>query len=131
MLLVVLLHQSHDELPHGGVPNILQLLRQPLEPVVVLLLPGEEAFGFGQDPLSIRLELTQIRDRGGLARELGRGSDRLGEIVEELMVASLIVQNMRSPDLLSLEEIQDNNGAMNDGTVDATATLTELAAAIQ
>jgi hypothetical protein len=46
-------------------------------------------------------------------------------------LASLIVNNMRSPDLLSLEEIQDNNGATNDGTVDASATLNELIAAIQ
>ncbi len=46
-------------------------------------------------------------------------------------LASLIVNNLRSPDLLSLEEIQDNNGPTNDGTVDATDTLNELVAAIQ
>ena len=46
-------------------------------------------------------------------------------------LASLIVQNLRSPDVLSLEEIQDNNGPTNDGTVDATDTLNELIAAIQ
>ena len=46
-------------------------------------------------------------------------------------LASLIVNNMRSPDLLSLEEIQDNNGATNNGVVDASETLDELIAAIQ
>ena len=46
-------------------------------------------------------------------------------------LASLIVHNLRSPDLLSLEEIQDNNGPTNDGTVDASATLNQLIAAIQ
>jgi predicted extracellular nuclease len=46
-------------------------------------------------------------------------------------LASLIVNNLRSPDLLSLEEIQDNNGPTNDGTVDATVTLNQLVAAIQ
>lgn len=46
-------------------------------------------------------------------------------------LASLIVNNLRSPDLLSLEEIQDNNGPTNDGTVDASATLGQLIAAIQ
>ena len=33
--------------------------------------------------------------------------------------------------LLSLEEIQDNNGATNNGVVDASQTLNELIAAIQ
>jgi predicted extracellular nuclease len=46
-------------------------------------------------------------------------------------LASLIVNNLRSPDLLSLEEIQDNNGPTNDGTVDASVTLNQLVAAIQ
>jgi predicted extracellular nuclease len=46
-------------------------------------------------------------------------------------LASLIVHNLRSPDVLSLEEIQDSNGPTNDGTVDATLTLNELVAAIQ
>jgi predicted extracellular nuclease len=45
-------------------------------------------------------------------------------------LASLIVHNLRSPDVLSLEEIQDSNGPTNDGTVDATLTLNELVAAI-
>ena len=37
---------------------------------------------------------------------------------------------MKSPDLLGLEEVQDNTGAANDGTVDANLTLDRLAAAI-
>jgi predicted extracellular nuclease len=41
-----------------------------------------------------------------------------------------IVTNMRSPDVISLEEIQDNNGATNDSVVDADQTLNKLAAAI-
>ena len=46
-------------------------------------------------------------------------------------LASLIVNNLRSPDLLSLEEIQDNNGPINNGIVDASVTLNQLVAAIQ
>ena len=45
-------------------------------------------------------------------------------------LASLIVNNLASPDIIALEEIQDNNGATNDGTVDATDTLDALVAAI-
>ncbi|KOU55344.1 endonuclease/exonuclease/phosphatase [Streptomyces sp. MMG1533] len=44
--------------------------------------------------------------------------------------ASAIVHNLRSPDIVSLEEIQDNNGATNDGTVAADQTVTKLIDAI-
>jgi predicted extracellular nuclease len=40
------------------------------------------------------------------------------------------VNNLRSPDIVSLEEIQDNNGATNDGTVTADRTVTTLIDAI-
>ncbi|CAN1210926.1 5'-nucleotidase/2',3'-cyclic phosphodiesterase [Tumidithrix helvetica PCC 7403] len=45
-------------------------------------------------------------------------------------IASAIVANMKSPDIINLEEIQDNNGATNDGTVDANETLQKLIDAI-
>lgn len=46
-------------------------------------------------------------------------------------LASLIVHNLASPDLLSLEEVQDNNGPTNDSVVDASLTYTTLIGAIQ
>jgi predicted extracellular nuclease len=45
-------------------------------------------------------------------------------------LAALIVHNLAAPDLLSLEEVQDDNGPVNDGVVTATDTLDELVAAI-
>jgi predicted extracellular nuclease len=45
-------------------------------------------------------------------------------------LASIVVNNLRSPDILSLAEIQDNNGATNDSVVDATITLNTLISAI-
>jgi predicted extracellular nuclease len=45
-------------------------------------------------------------------------------------LAGLIVNNLKSPDVISVEEVQDNNGATNDGTVDATTTWNLLIAAI-
>ncbi|MGW1598094.1 endonuclease/exonuclease/phosphatase family protein [Streptomyces sp. NPDC002343] len=44
--------------------------------------------------------------------------------------AAAIVRHLQSPDIVSLEEIQDNNGATNDGTVDADRTVTKLIDAI-
>jgi uncharacterized protein len=44
--------------------------------------------------------------------------------------ASAIVHNLQSPDVVSLEEIQDNNGATDDGTVAADVTVNKLIDAI-
>ncbi|MFE9775946.1 endonuclease/exonuclease/phosphatase family protein [Streptomyces sp. NPDC005931] len=45
--------------------------------------------------------------------------------------ASAIVNNLQAPDIVSLEEIQDNNGATDDGTVAADLTMTKLIDAIE
>ncbi|MGW7258045.1 endonuclease/exonuclease/phosphatase family protein [Streptomyces sp. NPDC054834] len=80
---------------------------------------------------------------GGLERETTRKQSR-GELavatynVENLdpsdatfdKHASAIVNNLQSPDIVSLEEIQDNNGATDDGTVDASVTVNKLIDAI-
>ena len=45
--------------------------------------------------------------------------------------ANLIVNHLASPDILVLEEIQDNNGATDDGTTAADVTYTRLISAVQ
>jgi predicted extracellular nuclease len=35
-------------------------------------------------------------------------------------LAAIVVNNMRSPDLIAIEEMQDNNGAVDNGTTDAS-----------
>ncbi len=40
--------------------------------------------------------------------------------------ANVIVNNLRSPDIIVLEEIQDNDGATNSSTVDASTTFNTL-----
>jgi len=45
-------------------------------------------------------------------------------------LASLIVHNLQAPDILSVEEVQDNSGATDNGVVAADGTLTKLVAAI-
>ncbi|MEU6142107.1 endonuclease/exonuclease/phosphatase family protein [Streptomyces sp. NPDC047081] len=80
---------------------------------------------------------------GGLERETTRKQSR-GELavatynVENLdpsdttfaAHAAAIVNNLQSPDIVSLEEIQDNNGATDDGTVAADVTVNKLIDAI-
>ncbi|MEU3404280.1 endonuclease/exonuclease/phosphatase family protein [Streptomyces sp. NPDC006670] len=45
-------------------------------------------------------------------------------------LAKAVVQNLASPDIVALEEIQDDNGAKNDGTVSAEETIKKFTAAI-
>lgn len=45
-------------------------------------------------------------------------------------IAAQIVRNLRSPDIVGLLEVQDNNGAIDDGTVRAGRTLKQLREAI-
>ena len=50
--------------------------------------------------------------------------DKLGGL------AAIVVHNLLAPDLLAVEEIQDNNGATDNGVVDASTTLGGLISAI-
>ncbi|CAG8980448.1 hypothetical protein HYALB_00013642 [Hymenoscyphus albidus] len=45
-------------------------------------------------------------------------------------IAKHIVEYLKTPDLIFLQEIQDNNGATNDGVVDANETLSALVTSI-
>lgn len=45
-------------------------------------------------------------------------------------LASYIAKNLKAPDILSIEEIQDNSGPTDDGVVDASQTLAALTSAI-
>lgn len=53
-----------------------------------------------------------------------------GDDNQRATLASHIVVNLGSPDVIALQEIQDNNGGINDGTTDATLTLEALVDAI-
>ena len=98
------------------------------------------------DNFKIQAETVPVIERMGLEREVAN-TTRDQELavatfnVENLTVgnpqakfdelASMIVDNLRSPDLIAIEEVQDDSGAANDGTVDATQTWEKLVAAIE
>jgi predicted extracellular nuclease len=46
-------------------------------------------------------------------------------------LAQLILNHLQAPDVIAIEEIQDDNGITDDGTVNASTTWDELIAAIQ
>ncbi len=101
-------------------------------------------YSFGNFKLDVSEPFTTVS--GGLEREVAKvaGANELAVAtfnVENLdpndgaakfaRLAELIVNNLKSPDIVALEEIQDNNGPMNDAVTDASLTLTTLIAAIQ
>jgi predicted extracellular nuclease len=104
---------------------------------------GVMDYSFGNFKLNVTAPLTRVD--GGLEREVTR-LPRDQEIVvgtynvENLdpsdgdafaRHADLIVNHLRSPDLIAIEEIQDNDGATDSGTTDASDTWNMLIAAIQ
>jgi uncharacterized protein len=101
-------------------------------------------YNFGNYELLLTSAPTRVD--GGLQREATRAAepDELAVAtfnVENLSsvdpaakfarLASLIVDNLQAPDILALEEIQDNDGPENTAVTDASATLQQLIAAIQ
>jgi predicted extracellular nuclease len=46
-------------------------------------------------------------------------------------LAGIVVSNLGSPDIIAVEEIQDDDGATDDGVVDASTTYADLIAAIK
>jgi predicted extracellular nuclease len=105
---------------------------------------GVVDYSFGNFKLLVTVSPTVTS--GGLAREVTRAaqSNELATAtfnVENLdpgdpqdkfdRLAAAIVTNLAAPDLVALEEVQDNTGPTDDGVVAADVTLGKLTAAIQ
>jgi uncharacterized protein len=101
-------------------------------------------YSFGNFKLLVTSTPTDVS--GGLARETTAtaGANQLAVAtfnVENLDpadppqkfadLANLIVGNLRAPDLVAVEEMQDDNGPTNDAVVSAGATFARLITAIQ
>ncbi|MFF3645936.1 endonuclease/exonuclease/phosphatase family protein [Streptomyces sp. NPDC002564] len=140
-----------------GAQNGGRLQIQQLAPVSERPFPkanvGDVLRGGAEGPLDfnqfggytlVARELGTVTDKG-LTREKTRRQAR-GELavatynVENLdptdpqekfdALAGAVVSNLSSPDIVALEEIQDDNGAKNDGTVSAEATLKKFTDAV-
>jgi hypothetical protein len=103
---------------------------------------GVMDYSFGNFKLFITSALTRVD--GGIQREATRLPLDQEVVVGTYNVenldpsdgsfarhAGLIVNNLRSPDILAIEEIQDNDGAANTGVTDASVGWAMLIAAIQ
>jgi predicted extracellular nuclease len=104
---------------------------------------GVMDYSFGNFKLYVTEPLTRVD--GGLQREVTRLPTDHEIVVGTYNVenldpgdgpafarhADLIVNHLRSPDLIAIEEVQDNDGATDSGTTDASMSWNMLVAAIQ
>ncbi len=104
---------------------------------------GVMDYSFGNFKLNVTEALT--RAAGGLEQEVTRAPADYEIVVGTYNVenldpsdgaafarhADLIVNHLRSPDLIAIEEIQDNDGAANSAVTDASVTWNMLISAIQ
>jgi predicted extracellular nuclease len=100
-------------------------------------------YSFGNFKLNVTTPLTRVD--GGLEREVTRPPTDHEIVVGTYNVenldpgddgafarhADLIVNHLRSPDLLAIEEIQDNDGPAQTAVTDASVTWSMLTSAIQ
>lgn len=91
-------------------------------------LPSLTSGGLTQETVSFGAPLAQQLTVASFNVE---NLDTLDPAEKFQRLAGLIVHNLGAPDLLTLEEVQDNNGPINDGTVEATQTFAALIGAIQ
>ncbi|NJP77455.1 endonuclease/exonuclease/phosphatase [Streptomyces sp. AA8] len=139
--------------PNAGRVKVVSLMPFAQRPFPVANV-GDELTGTTAGPLDYdnfggytlqATELGKLADRG-LKRETTRKqrSDELAVAtynVENLSprtpqakfdrLAAALVTNLASPDIVALEEVQDDNGTTDDGTVDAGHTLRKLTDAIK
>ncbi|MFG2144794.1 endonuclease/exonuclease/phosphatase family protein [Streptomyces sp. NPDC048696] len=145
------LYSSYDDQNTGRlqIQSLIPTAQQPFPKANV----GDTLTGTTEGPLDFNQfggytiaarTLGTVKDNG-LKRESTR-KQRTGELavatynVENLhptdpqtkfdALADGIVTHLASPDIVALEEIQDNTGAKDDGTVDASATIKKFTDAI-
>lgn len=138
--------------PNPGRVKVASLIPYAQTPFPVANV-GDELTGTTEGPLDYdnfggyEIQATRLGEvtDGGLERETTRRqtADELSVAtynVENLSprtsqakfdrLAQALVTNLASPDIVALEEVQDDNGATNDGVTSADATLKKLTDAI-
>ena len=125
-------------LPSGSMPQA------DIRDTLPGLISGPLEYSYSNFKL-LATEVPTVAD-GGLEREVAPAqADRELSVasfnVENLApsnpqtkfdrLAAQVVTNLRSPDVIAVEEVQDNNGSQDDGTVDSSTTTDKLIAAIR
>jgi predicted extracellular nuclease len=138
--------QANDANPERIVlaPTLVDLPRANVGDSYAGATVGVVDYNFGNFELLPSVPPTLVS--GGLQREVTKAPNTLQLSVATFNVENLAptdpqtkfdtlaqyaVHNLQAPDVLALEEIQDNSGATDDGVVAADQTIGKLTAAIQ
>ncbi|WP_343976674.1 lamin tail domain-containing protein [Kribbella koreensis] len=142
------IYKSYDD-QNGGRLMIASLIGAPAANVGSTLAAGTAGPLDYQSFGGYALMATQLGTitEGGLKKQMVLPPKKAGDLsvatynVENLAatnpdskfakLAQAVVSNLGSPDILALEEIQDNNGATDNGVVAADQTIAKFIAAIQ
>lgn len=111
----------------GVVVGVLDYSFANYKLIVTEALPPVIAGNLAQETTTLAASLPQQLSIASMNVEnLDAGDDpaKLSEL------AKIVVERLLSPDLIALAEVQDNNGATNDGVVDASTTLSTFSSAI-
>jgi predicted extracellular nuclease len=81
--------------------------------------PAQETTALGNDDRALTVATFNVENL-----DPGDGADRFAALAEA------IATNLNAPDIISIEEVQDNSGATNDGTTDASVTWQMLVDAL-
>ena len=87
-------------------------------------LPPVDSSGLGKEYTKPTYDQLSVATFNLENLDPGDSSDKFNGL------ATVIVQHMRSPDIIGVEEVQDNTGPSDDGTVDANVTFQMLIDAI-
>ena len=141
-------YKGYDD-PNSGRLMILSLTGAPAATSAPRWPPGPPARSTTSRSAATSLQATQLGTitEGGLKRQKVLPPKKQGDLsvatynVENLAatnpaakfarLAEAVVTNLGTPDILALEEIQDNNGATDNGVVAADQTVAKFIAAIQ
>ncbi|EGF91483.1 hemolysin-type calcium-binding repeat 2 copies family protein [Asticcacaulis biprosthecium C19] len=81
--------------------------------------PQQDVTTLTHDARSLRVSTFNVENLGGNADQARFDA-----------IAEAIADNLLSPDIICIEEVQDNNGTTNDGTVDASTTWQRIVDAV-
>ena len=111
----------------GAVVGVLDYSFANYKLIVTEALPPVASGNLTQETTTLGAVLPQQLSIASMNVENLDAQDDPAKLSE---LAKIVVERLLSPDLIALEEVQDNNGATDDGVVDASMTLNNFVSAI-
>ncbi|WP_218082253.1 endonuclease/exonuclease/phosphatase family protein [Anthocerotibacter panamensis] len=116
---------------NGPIQGILDYVSNNFQLLNTSALPSVTSGGLTQETTTLTGNSTNLTIATFNVENLNPASANDPNGNRFTRLGAIICNNLRAPDILSIEEIQDNDGPTNSGTVDATTTINTLITAIR